>query len=172
MEIYQRRDDAYWKEVYQYELIKNNKQSALFILCIRLGNYSEYIVKSRISKVFWGGIAQILNVLVINLMFNSYVPKKTQIDIGMDIGHPYGIIINENSRVGRNLRITHQVTIGQSTSGVPIIGDNVLIGPGAKIIGGIHIASNTRIGANAVVTNDIQEENGLYIGIPAYKKAR
>lgn len=68
-----------------------------------------------------------------------------------------GIIVSHNAVIGKNCRIFHQVTIGEGRGGAPIIGDNVLIGAGAKIIGNIRIGSGAKIGAGCVVTQDISE---------------
>ena len=69
-----------------------------------------------------------------------------------------GIFITDTASIGMNCTILHQVTIGLkdwSGEGGPIIGDNVFIGAGAKIIGPVHIGDNVKIGANAVVVSDI-----------------
>ena len=72
-----------------------------------------------------------------------------------------GIFISYGARVGKGCTIYHQVTIGSNTlpdsrgQGAPVIGDNVYIGAGAKIIGGVTVGDNARIGANAVVTFDV-----------------
>lgn len=69
----------------------------------------------------------------------------------------YGIIISHNAVIGKNCTIYHQVTIGEWKTGAPTIGDNVWIGPGAKIFGCIHIGNNVRIGANCVVSRDVPD---------------
>lgn len=102
------------------------------------------------------------------MIFNTYIPVGTKIGFGISIGHPYGIIINRSAIIGNGVRINHQVTIGESTSGVPIIEDDVFIGAGAKVIGGIRVSSRSQIGANAVVVKDIDNE-GVYVGVPARK---
>lgn len=72
-----------------------------------------------------------------------------------------GIHISNNAHIGSNVVIFHQVTIGSNSltghirEGSPIIGNNVYIGAGAKIIGKVVIGDNCRIGANAVVVKDM-----------------
>lgn len=68
-----------------------------------------------------------------------------------------GIIVSHNAIVGKNVRIFHQVTIGEGRNGAPVIGDNVVIGAGAKLIGGIHIGNNVKIAAGCVVMQDIPD---------------
>ena len=68
-----------------------------------------------------------------------------------------GIIISHNAAIGENATIFHQVTVGEGRGGAPVIGRNVLIGAGAKVIGGIRIGNNVRIGAGCVVMQDIPD---------------
>ena len=75
-----------------------------------------------------------------------------------------GIIISHNVQIGMNCTIFHQVTIGEGNNGAPTIGDNVLIGAGAKIIGGIHIGNNVKIGAGCVVYTDIPDDSTVVCG--------
>ena len=68
-----------------------------------------------------------------------------------------GIVVSHNARIGKNCTIFHQVTIGEGRGGAPVIGDHVLIGAGAKIIGGIRIGDRAKIGAGCTVAVDIPE---------------
>ncbi|GHU68150.1 hypothetical protein FACS189413_04370 [Bacteroidia bacterium] len=76
-----------------------------------------------------------------------------------------GIFISNEAKIGKNVVIFQQVTIGSNTLnkankfGSPKIGDNVYIGAGAKIIGNIKIGNNCRIGANAVVYTDLPDNS-------------
>ena len=69
----------------------------------------------------------------------------------------YGIIVSHKAVIGKNCTIMHQVTIGNGRGGAPKIGDNVFIGAGAKLIGGIHIGDNVKIGAGCVVVDDVPD---------------
>lgn len=97
------------------------------------------------------------------------ISYQTEIGKGLYIGHFGGIVINPQSVIGKNCNLSHEVTIGTSNRGqkrgVPTIGDNVYIGPGAKLFGAIKIGNNVAVGANCVVTKDVPD-NGIVVGIP------
>lgn len=77
-----------------------------------------------------------------------------------------GIVIASGAKIGSNCRISHQVTIGRSMGGCPTIGDNVYIGPGAKIFGDIKIGNNVRIGANCPVFFDVPDNAAVVLPKP------
>lgn len=81
--------------------------------------------------------------------------------------HLNGIIISHYAKIGKNCTIFQQVTIAQDENNkAAVIGDNVMIGAGAKIIGNVTIGDNVKIGANAVVVKDIPS-NCTAVGVPA-----
>lgn len=83
------------------------------------------------------------------------------------LGHKLnGIVIAAGAIIGKNVFISHQVTIGRNRGGAPVIGDNVYIGPGAKIFGDIHIGNNVRIGANCVVFEDVPDNATIVLQKP------
>jgi serine O-acetyltransferase len=88
---------------------------------------------------------------------------------GLAIVHYGTIVINENARIGANCRIHPDTNVGASAGSerAPRLGDNVYLAPGVKIFGDISIASNTAIGANAVVTRSFVQENTMIAGVPA-----
>ena len=90
---------------------------------------------------------------------------------GLRINHYGYIVVNKHSRIGKNCDIHQGVNIGQNIhyGDVPIIGDNVWIGPGTKIFGKIEIPDNVVIGANSVVNKTVLEKNITIAGSPAKK---
>lgn len=86
------------------------------------------------------------------------------------IDHGMGVVIGETAEIGDDVLMYHQVTLGGRSRGRfkrhPTIGNNVLLGAGAKIIGPITIGDGTKVGANALVVTDIAP-NSVVTGIPA-----
>ena len=85
---------------------------------------------------------------------------------GFVIVHSYGVVINTSVRGGRNIRLEHGVTIGAEKGQSPVLGDDVFVGAGAKILGGVRIGDHAKIGANAVVLEDVPD-HATAVGIPA-----
>ncbi len=85
---------------------------------------------------------------------------------GFVLIHSIGVVINGNVRGGSGVKIEHEVTIGAEKRQSPVIGNNVFIGAGAKIIGTLMIGDSAKIGANAVVLKDIPADSTA-VGIPA-----
>src|SRR5882724_8634766 len=87
----------------------------------------------------------------LNTVFcNCIIGRGAEFGPGFVLIHSTGVVINGNVLGGRGIHIEHQVTIGAERRMSPIIGDNVFIGAGAKIIGDVVIGEGARIGANAV----------------------
>jgi serine O-acetyltransferase len=76
------------------------------------------------------------------------------------------VVINTSVRGGKNVVIEHQVTIGAEKGQSPEVGDNVFIGAGARIIGAVHVGKGAKVGANAVVVDDVPA-GATVVGIPA-----
>ena len=106
------------------------------------------------------------------LLFGIEMAARCEVGPGLCFAHTYGIVIGARS-IGSNALIYHEVTLGAKEMDVaytpekrPLVGDNVVIGAGAKVLGGVTIGDNSVIGANAVVTHDIPA-NSVAGGIPA-----
>lgn len=94
---------------------------------------------------------------------------------GLRIAHRGSIVVHAACNIGANCTINSGVNIGTKAgfvAEVPEIGDNVYIGPGAKVFGKIKIADGCAIGANAVVCKDVIEKNSIVVGIPAQIKGK
>ncbi|MBL9120391.1 MAG: serine acetyltransferase [Phycisphaerae bacterium] len=85
---------------------------------------------------------------------------------GFVLIHSSGVVINGAVRGGSGILIEHQVTIGAERREVPVLGDDVFIGAGARILGAVTIGSGARIGANAVVVEDVPA-GCTAVGVPA-----
>ena len=120
-------------------------------------------------------------------IFSQFSRFLTGIEIhpGADIGknlfidHGMGVVIGETSKIGNNVTIYHNVTLGgvapsinsndqRNTKRHPTLEDNVVVGSGAQVLGLIIIGKNSLIGSNAVVTKDVPEKS-IMAGIPATK---
>jgi serine O-acetyltransferase len=93
------------------------------------------------------------------------------------IDHGMGVVIGETSEIGNSVTIYHMATLGGIAPSInsneqrqvkrhPTLGDCVVVGSGAQILGPVIIGANAKIGANAVVTKDVPE-NAVMVGIPA-----
>lgn len=140
----------------------------------------KYIVKFRICNYFYSNRNILIYKLLYKLMnlhmrklqykYGIEIPIGCNIGEGLTIPHNGGIVINGNAVIGKNCTILQGVTIGANTFKdryrVAKIGDNVMIGAGAKLIGPICIGDDVTIGANSIVTKDIPD--GVVVaGIPA-----
>jgi len=106
-------------------------------------------------------------ILWLNRVINGCViGASAWFDAGFVIMHPVGVVINSKVKGGKNIIVESGVVIGDEKGQAPILGDNIFVGAGAKIIGGITIGSNVKIGANAVVVKDVPD-NVTVVGIPA-----
>lgn len=97
---------------------------------------------------------------------STLVIDTREIGPGLVIQHGIGTFISAK-RIGRNCLIRHQVTIGYTNdTDSPILGDNVTIGCGAKILGNVRVGNNVKVGANAVVVKDVPDDCTV-VGVPA-----
>lgn len=102
---------------------------------------------------------------VVSIVLGFTIPPNT-CGRGLVINHWGTIVISPQARIGNNCRINVCVNIGLKDGEAPTLGDNVYIGPGAKLFGGITIGNNVAIGANAVVNKSFPD-NVVLAGVPA-----
>lgn len=149
---------------------KNTTLSKIIILIYKYGNAVYYKIKNPIIKKLLIIPYKILDLIFIRTIGGLELPAQAKIGKNLYLGHAgRGTIIHPGAVIGDNVTIYHQVTIGSDktgNAGAPIIGDNVFIGTGAKVLGRIEVKDNVKIGANAVVLKNI-DEFSTAVGIPA-----
>ena len=98
-----------------------------------------------------------------------------QIGANFFVDHGMGVVIGETTEIGEGVTLYHGVTLGGTSlekgKRHPTIGDRVVIGAGAKVLGSITIGNDTRIGANAVVVKSVPA-NSVVVGVPGQNIAR
>lgn len=165
-------------EMEQYRKIGYKGKVHAFLLSSEIDYIYEYIKLLRLDEL-------LTNTKSKNIIRKTLVRRKRNklgLKLGMSIPvnvfekgiliyHANGIVINKNAKIGKDCKIHGDICIGNNgiTEDAPILGDNIDIGIGAKIIGNVKIANNTIIAANAVVTKAFDEENIKLAGVPARK---
>ncbi len=101
--------------------------------------------------------------------FGVDLPASTRVGSGLYMNHPSGIVVHSEAVIGRDCNLSQDVTLGEANrgrnAGFPTIGDGVYIGPGAKIVGAVHVGDDSAIGANCVVTRDVPPHS-VVVGVP------
>lgn len=152
-------------------------QRSLFATFLRCPGYRYSVVlrltdflRQKPRKAFGFFYPVSLYLYRLSVIYGIEIPNHTSIGPGLYIGHLGGIVINGEVVIGQNCNLSQGVTIGVSNvgdrKGNPTIGNQVYIGPGAKLFGKITVGDNSAIGANAVVTTDVAK-NTTAAGVPA-----
>tara|TARA_B100000579_G_C22623304_1_gene752957 strand:- start:83 stop:838 length:756 start_codon:yes stop_codon:yes gene_type:complete len=136
----------------------------------------------RICHILWRFKLKFVSRFLSNLariLTSVEIHPAAKIGESFFIDHGSGLVIGETCIIGKNVTLYQHTTLGGISPAVnsksqinvkrhPTIGDNVIIGSGAQILGPVNIGKNARIGANAVVLSNVPE-NMTYVGIPARK---
>lgn len=123
---------------------------------------AEYAANNRkISRVWY-----LFRLLRIQTRYGMSIPLNV-LEEGFEMAHLGSVIINAGSHIGKNAKLHPGVCIGANHDKAPQIGDNVYIGPGAKLFGDIVLGNNIQVGANAVVTKSCTKDGAILVGIPA-----
>jgi serine O-acetyltransferase len=128
-------------------------------------------IAQQLEQTGWRRLAKLTSLLNF-LLFGIEVPAKLQIGPGLVVPHTVGTILGAGY-IGANVTIFQQVTLGAKfadfsfdMSKRPYVSDGVIIGAGAKILGPVRLGERARIGANAVVLQDVPADC-LAVGVPA-----
>jgi acetyltransferase-like isoleucine patch superfamily enzyme len=106
--------------------------------------------------------------LVTEIATGVSIPRELEVGEGLHLIHAANIRIHPSAVIGERVGIMHDVTIGTGLDepGAPVIGDDVFIGAGAKIVGPVRIGAGARIAANSLVVSDVPP-GATAIGVPA-----
>ncbi len=119
-------------------------------------------------------LARILSQLA-RLLTGIEIHPGATIGPGFFIDHGMGVVIGETAEVGADVTIYHGVTLGGTSLAHgkrhPTLGDRVVVGAGAKLLGAIEIGADSRIGANSVVVKSVPE-NSVVVGVPGRNVSR
>jgi serine O-acetyltransferase len=138
----------------------------------RFGRW-RYTVRPALLRKFFSLLYK-LSYKFIQIITGIELPCEATVGHNFVIDHFGGIIVSGFVRIGDNCRIRNGVVIGLQRpfeSRAPVIGDNVDIGAGAKILGPIFVGNNVSIGANAVVIRDVPDDC-IAVGVPAVSKPK
>jgi len=146
--------------------------AAIVIAVYRMGNFFYYKVRIPFIRELLLFLYSIIDYLLVRTILNSEIPAKCRIGRNLRLPHGgRGVVIDRDAVIGDNVTLYHQVTIGRITEGFgkpgsPVVGDHVIVGSGAKILGPVHIGDHAKIEANTVVLRDVPAD-ATAVGIPA-----
>jgi serine O-acetyltransferase len=128
--------------------------------------YVEYVLNCRRSKAWRPYVLfQRLRLLRAGVRLGFEIPPNV-FGPGLCIVHCGTITVSGLARVGSNCRIHPGTCLGQHEGGAPVLGDEVYIGPGAKLYGGIRLGNRVSVGANSVVNKSFGDSS-IVAGVPA-----
>lgn len=158
------------------ELNYGNKKFSLKLLYTLYMNPSKKaIFIYRVSKMLYDNKKRNLGLLFNNrltTLFSSYISLNAEIGSNLVFRHISGVVIGEGVKIGNNVVIYQQVTLGGQKVGdgkignYPIIENNVTLFAGAKVLGAVVVGENSIVGANSVVIKDVPK-NSVVAGAPA-----
>ncbi len=128
----------------------------------------------RVAHWLWTHRLKLLGRLISHItrgLTGIEIHPGAQIGPGFFIDHGMGVVIGETAEIGQNVTLYHGVTLGGTTHEKgkrhPTLGNHVVVGAGAKILGAITIGEYSRIGANAVVVKEVPPHS-VVVGVPGH----
>ena len=153
------------------EIFKNNKFHSRIVLTALM---IEYITNDRFIVLPLNFVCKIFRKLIIQVFYNCELRTKSFFNLesitSLRLPHPFLIIVHENSKIGKNVTIFHNVTIGVIEGDerfrlAPVIEDNVYIGTGTSILGKVHIARSCKVGCHSLILKSIEKEGLTIVGL-------
>jgi len=125
-------------------------------------------VGNRLWGAGWFGTARFVS-HISRFLTGIEIHPAARLGPGLFIDHGMGVVIGETAEVGKNVTLYQGVSLAGTSlkreKRHPTLGDNVVVGAGAKVIGAIYIGDNSRIGAGSVVVRDVPP-NSVVVGVP------
>jgi serine O-acetyltransferase len=160
-----------------YDLVKSSTKKNDIYKILLFSPSFHIVILFRLSSFLYRKIPFIGNLLGLiieylnRVIYAVDISRKATIDEGFVIQHGQGLVIGSEVIIGKNCRVFNGVNIGNKYVGIgennqPKIGNNVIIGSGAKCLGSITIGDNVTIGTNSVVITDIAS-NSTCVGNPS-----
>jgi serine O-acetyltransferase len=125
-------------------------------------------VGNRLWRRGWFGSARFVS-HISRFLTGIEIHPAARLGPGLFLDHGMGVVIGETAEVGKNVTLYQGVSLAGTSlkreKRHPTLGDNVVVGAGAKVIGAIYIGDNSRIGAGSVVVRDVPP-NSVVVGVP------
>ena len=158
------------KDIRQKALWMYEAQGAREIFRVIMSDGTSAMFYFRLASAFSNNRWSLIFALILrrlNLILNGIVVGRgASIGGGFVIMHSVGVVINGKAVLGQCCVVQSGVVIGSVEKKSPIIGDRVHFGAGCKVLGGVKIGNDVKIGANAVVVSDVPS-GATIVGIPA-----
>jgi len=128
-------------------------------------------VQQACSRKHLNGLANLCRTINLAATSADFLPGCV-IGAGLRVEHPAGIVVGQHAIVGANCTLLQQATLGElygdgrEPHDYPVLEDGVVVGAGARVLGGVRIGARALIGANAVVLTDVPAD-ATAVGIPA-----
>lgn len=142
-----------------YVLLKSGVQAVL------MHRLSRWCLEHRLRLLAY------LVALISNYLTGADIPPTAKFGPGLMILHPAGVVVSGGVEAGARARLHSGAVLGFQTAGrnergVPTLGDDVMIGVGAKVLGPVKVGDRVKVGANAVVLEDVPADTSV-VGVPA-----
>lgn len=160
---------------YDFIRYKQLRRKLDIILLYNSSRAFQAVCLYRLSNFFYQKGYKKIAIMIKNKSIKNNgceIGESTKIGRGLRISNPVGIVISGGAIIGENLTLQSGVVIGTNRDDkdqYPIIGNNVYIGAGAKVLGNITIGNNVIIGANSVVLKSVND-NAIIVGVPGKEK--
>lgn len=164
-------DANFYRNVIAQAELQPEYWSKVLMFIYRFGRYIRFHGNRQTWRYrFWWQCYYKWNIRYVQGKLNCHLPTGARLGFGTRIYHPYTIVINGKTRIGRHAKIRHNTTIGNNglsnREASPQIGDYANIGANANIFGPITIGRHVTIGGGSVVTKSFPDKSRL-VGVPA-----